>query len=90
MASAIISQAVGDYRAMESKGWIVNGKVVLPRVQDMNRKARNKKAAGIPARKAVCDELMEFFSPGGSMEWLIDVANIKISPSQIRLKLGIA
>jgi hypothetical protein len=89
LVAAIITQAIEDYRSMESKGWILGGQIILPKKAQMSRASVSKKTRGILARRTNCEEIIHFFKPGGMMDKWIDVGMLDINPNQIRRKLGI-
>lgn len=89
LVAAIIAQAVDDYKSFVEKGWIVGNKIMLPTWCESHKKTKNKKARGILARRANCEEIIHFFKPGGMMDKWVDLADLAISPDQIRHNIGV-
>lgn len=86
LVAAIIAQGINDYKAMEARGWVMNGKVLLPK--KLARARKTKKTLGIVGQRAVCEEMVMFFQPGGMMDRWVEMAALDICPSRIRSELG--
>lgn len=86
--AAVITQAVEDYRAFEKRGMIVKGRVMAP--ARPARGCRGKKYHGLFVERYECERLVGFFSPGGSMDFLIALGRLCVSGEIIRKRLGMA
>lgn len=81
LVSAIIEQAINDYRLCVDAGLII-GTTVL----DCNFR---RKVCCFHADHDALEILAKFFRRGEGMDQLIETANIQVSGDQIRRKLGI-
>lgn len=74
----VINQAEEDYRAYETLGLIVNGRVTAP-----------AQFRGSLIQHDDCQSLLEFLRPGGAMDRVIMVARLGVRGDAIRDRLGI-
>ena len=79
--SAMLAQAVEDYKALEAHGFIDHGKVVMDKMQRANRSGKLYMTHQV-------NELLYFFTSKLLDEW-IETAALTISPHRIRKELGI-
>ena len=90
LVSAIVTQAIKDYQKLSRLGWIVEGRVNLPKPR------MNRNGVMIPVRvrneqftRSDCEDLINFFKPGGNLDYWIKLARLNVSPDRVRASLCI-
>lgn len=81
LAAAIIEQAVDDYRHFEKRGLIAGGKAV-----EFESKSQH---FGRFVPKTEPEQVVEFFQQDGGMDRLLKSADLGVSGTVVRKKLGI-
>lgn len=81
LVSAVIEQAIGDFKMHASAGRIKAGK--------LTRGTATFRRDGTDHGETEASKLLHFFRPGGSLEQWLELGQLEISPEAIRAKLGI-